>query len=114
MSSKEHDFRGEPDRDGPDRETDASAERKRSAAEKAARKAAFANYLRYSHVGIAFIAGILIFTFGGVWLDRRAGTSPLFLLLGLAIGFAGGLRVIYAEVYGRKRSRRKSDSDRSG
>lgn len=28
-------------------------------------------------------------------LDRAAGTTPLFLLIGLGLGFAGGLYYVY-------------------
>lgn len=28
---------------------------------------------------------------GGYWLDRRIGTSPLFLILGAMLGFAAGM-----------------------
>lgn len=41
--------------------------------------------------GIQFGAVLVLFTLGGVWADRHFGTLPLFLLLGLALGFGGGL-----------------------
>jgi ATP synthase protein I len=31
----------------------------------------------------------------GFFLDRVAGTLPLFLLIGLALGFAGGMYYVY-------------------
>lgn len=31
----------------------------------------------------------------GFFLDRLAGTLPLFLLIGLALGFAGGMFYVY-------------------
>jgi ATP synthase protein I len=31
----------------------------------------------------------------GYFLDRLAGTLPLFLLIGLALGFAGGMFYVY-------------------
>ena len=38
-------------------------------------------------IAIAIVIGVLI----GNWLDGRAGTHPLFLLLGLVLGLAIGL-----------------------
>jgi F0F1-type ATP synthase assembly protein I len=35
-------------------------------------------------VGVAIVAGVL----GGIWLDNRAGTRPLFVIIGLILGFA--------------------------
>lgn len=63
-------------------------------------KRALAKYLRYSSAGIQFAMAVGLFTWGGVWLDGRLGTGALFTLLGLALGFGGGLRALYIEVYG--------------
>lgn len=38
-------------------------------------------------IGIAILLGVLV----GNWLDGRAGTHPLFLLIGLVLGLALGL-----------------------
>jgi ATP synthase protein I len=35
-------------------------------------------------VGIAMVAGVL----GGMWLDDRLGTQPLFVIIGLFLGLA--------------------------
>ncbi len=58
-----------------------------------------AKYLRYSYVGIQFFLSVGLFTAGGIWLDRRLGTVVLFTLVGLALGFAGGLYTLYREVF---------------
>ncbi len=45
-------------------------------------------------VGIAIVAGVL----GGIWLDNKVGTRPLFVIIGLILGFAtavyGAVRMI--------------------
>ena len=41
---------------------------------------------------LILVAGLLVGTLLGVMLDRWLGTAPLFLLLGIGIGFAAGLR----------------------
>mgnify|MGYP003577365222 CR=1 FL=1 len=36
---------------------------------------------QFAGIGIQFAVSIVIFAFAGVWLDRRLGTSPIFVLL---------------------------------
>ena len=45
-----------------------------------------------SQFGFLCIAGLL----GGIWLDRKIGTMPLFALFGLGLGLFGGIRVLLA------------------
>ena len=53
------------------------------------------NYARFFHVGFAFMFIIAAFTAGGYLLDRLVGTLPLFLLLGMLVGFAGALYYLF-------------------
>ncbi len=46
---------------------------------------------RYASAGMEFFIAIILPTGGGVWLDCRTGTLPLWTLVGLAVGFAAGL-----------------------
>lgn len=48
-------------------------------------------YARYAGLGLQFGVTVALLSLGGWALDRRVGTSPLFLLVGVALGFAGGL-----------------------
>lgn len=45
----------------------------------------------FAGVGVQFAATIVIFAFAGIWLDKRLGTSPWFVLVlvlgGAALGF---------------------------
>jgi F0F1-type ATP synthase assembly protein I len=45
----------------------------------------------FAGVGIQFALTIVVFAFAGIWLDRRLGTSPWFVLVmvfgGAALGF---------------------------
>ena len=52
-------------------------------------------YARFFGLGFAFIVIVGILAVGGFFLDRLLGTIPLFLLVGLGIGFAGGLYYVY-------------------
>ena len=37
--------------------------------------------------GFTIVGAFVIFLGGGIWLDRRLGTSPIFLLIGMVIAF---------------------------
>jgi len=43
--------------------------------------------LQYAHLGIEFIGIFLVFLFAGKFADDKFHTSPLFILLGVVIGF---------------------------
>ena len=53
------------------------------------------NYARFFHVGFAFMFIIAVFTVGGYGLDWLAGTLPLFLLLGMLVGFGAALYYLF-------------------
>jgi ATP synthase protein I len=53
------------------------------------------SYARFIGLGFAFILLLGVLTTGGFFVDRLLGTLPLFLLLGLGVGFAGGLYYVY-------------------
>ena len=44
----------------------------------------------FASLGIAMGLVIALLAVGGNWLDNRLGTAPLFVLLGVFGGFAGG------------------------
>jgi len=50
-----------------------------------------ANALRFTGMGWSIAVPIVIGVALGNWLDGRAGTHPLFLLLGILLGLAVGL-----------------------
>ncbi|HVS18652.1 MAG TPA: AtpZ/AtpI family protein [Planctomycetota bacterium] len=56
------------------------------------------DFARYAGLGVQFGAAVVLFTLGGAALDRWAGTSPLFLLVGVALGFTGGLISLIRQV----------------
>ena len=53
------------------------------------------NYARFFHVGFAFMFIIAVFTVGGYLLDWLVGTLPLFLLLGMLVGFGAALYYLF-------------------
>lgn len=48
-------------------------------------------YSKYAGLGIHFAVTMLVFAFGGHWLDGKLGTRPIFLIIGVFAGFTGGL-----------------------
>ena len=52
-------------------------------------------YARFFGLGFAFVAILGVLAVAGFFVDKLLGTLPLFLLLGLGIGFAGGLYYVY-------------------
>ena len=53
------------------------------------------NYARFFHIGFAFMFIIAAFTAGGYLVDWLVGTLPLFMLLGMLVGFVGALYYLY-------------------
>ena len=50
---------------------------------------------RYAGVGLQFAAAIIVSLLLGRWLDRRFGTDPLFLYLGVFLGAGGAFYSMY-------------------
>lgn len=51
-------------------------------------------------LGMQFFVAILLFVYGGNWLDRRLGTAPLCLLGGLFLGGGGSFWMAYRRLVG--------------
>jgi len=49
-------------------------------------------------IGITFAASVLLPLLGGVALDSRLHTAPVFVLTGLAVGLAAGAAGIWLKV----------------
>ena len=52
-------------------------------------------YLRFSSMGIELGVSVMVGLIGGQWLDKRFGTEPWLLLLGLLFGMAAGFRSVF-------------------
>jgi F0F1-type ATP synthase assembly protein I len=64
------------------------------------RKRVERQYLRFAGVGVQYAATILVLTLLGIWLDNRAGTAPLLLLVFLLFGFVGATWSLIQQVLG--------------
>ena len=63
-------------------------------------------------LGIAMGLAITLLAVGGNWLDDRLGTAPLFVLLGVFVGFAGGCYSMYGRLAARRESSAADETDR--
>src|SRR5215208_4468851 len=50
---------------------------------------------QFAGVGLQFALSILVFLFAGQWLDRKLGTAPWLLLVGVFVGGAGSFYSMY-------------------
>jgi F0F1-type ATP synthase assembly protein I len=57
----------------------------------------------FAGVGVQFAAVILVFVFAGVWLDKRLGTSPWFVLICVFVGAAAGFYSMYSKIMAAQR-----------
>jgi F0F1-type ATP synthase assembly protein I len=54
-------------------------------------------------VGVQFALAIVLFLFVGQWLDRRLGTAPVLLILGVFAGAGGGFYSMYRKLTAAQR-----------
>ena len=64
----------------------------------------------FAGLGITMGLAIALFAVAGNWLDGRLGTQPLFVLLGVFLGFGAGFYSMYSRLVLR---RRENDADGS-
>jgi F0F1-type ATP synthase assembly protein I len=70
---------------------------------------AYREFAPYLTLGFQLAAAVIILFFIGDWLDARYHTSPLFSLIGVAIGTVGGLiKFIRSVIQVRKRNSTRS------
>jgi F0F1-type ATP synthase assembly protein I len=52
----------------------------------------------YAGLGLQFAASIIVFLYLGQWLDRKLGTEPWLLLIGVFLGAGGSFYSIYRKL----------------
>ena len=55
-------------------------------------------WLAFLNMGWLIMLYMLVFTGGGLWLDRRLRTAPWLLLLGVFLGFFGSAYTLFRAV----------------
>lgn len=53
---------------------------------------------QFAGIGLQFTASLLLFLFAGQWLDRKLGTAPLFLMLGVFVGAGAAFYSMYRKL----------------
>jgi F0F1-type ATP synthase assembly protein I len=71
----------------------------RPTGEKKGFSAAFREVAPYLDLGWRLAVSMGVGVLGGLWLDRRLHTTPLFLLTGTFLGAVSGIWTIYKTVY---------------
>ncbi len=59
----------------------------------------------YIAASTSLVAAVGIFTWLGIWLDRKLGTSPWLTLLGALLGMTGGFISFFKTVLGTTKRR---------
>lgn len=66
------------------------------------KKLQWARLVRYGNLafsfGITMIAAVFLGLYGGWWVDRRLGTFPAFMLLGVFLGIGVGFYNLWKEL----------------
>lgn len=57
----------------------------------------------FAGIGVQLALAIVLFLFVGQWLDRRLGTAPVFLIIGVFAGAAGGFYSMYRKLMAAQR-----------
>jgi F0F1-type ATP synthase assembly protein I len=67
---------------------------------------------KYAGIGIQFAVSLLLFLFVGQWLDRKLGTSPIFLMIGVFVGAGAAFYSMYRKLMAdqREADARRMDS----
>ena len=58
------------------------------------------SWLRFSGIGIEFVAAIAGFALVGYWVDRHWDTKPWGLVIGAVLGLLGGMYTLIRESLG--------------
>lgn len=66
----------------------------------------------YIDLGIRLAISIVIGVFGGLWLDKKIHTTPLFLLIGFMLGASAGFWSIYKTIYVKDQKNKERDKNR--
>jgi ATP synthase protein I len=61
-------------------------------------------------IGLQFAISIVLFVFAGQWLDRRLGTGPLFLIVGVFVGAGGAFYSMYRKLMAVQRIQRAQEA----
>jgi len=58
---------------------------------------------QFAGVGLQFALSILVFVYAGQWLDRKLGTAPWMLMLGVFLGAGASFYSVYRKLTAAQR-----------
>ena len=64
---------------------------------------------KYAGLGLQFAVSILAFLYAGQWVDRKLGTTPLFLIIGVFVGAGASFFAIYRSLSPKPRQPNERD-----
>ena len=64
----------------------------------------------FAGIGLQFAASILLFVYAGQWLDRRLGTGPWFLIIGVFLGAGGAFYSMYRKLMASQKDEERDKS----
>ena len=56
---------------------------------------AWGYFALFSEIGLVLLVTVLAGVLGGYWVDQQLRTLPIFVLVGLFVGFGVGARAVY-------------------
>ena len=74
----------------------------------------FPGWIRHSGVGLELAGAIAGFALVGYWIDRRYGTDPWALIIGVILGLIGGLYSLVKQSLQAVREARVEDEAAAG
>jgi ATP synthase protein I len=89
-----------------------SPDEKTTLNEKSGIRDVYREYAPFLTLGIQLAAAVVVFLVAGIWVDGKAGTSPLFTLLGLLLGSVGGFIKFFRTVSQLEKKDRSSSNNR--
>lgn len=64
---------------------------------------------KYSALGIEMTIEVGGCTYLGIWLDKKFGTAPILMWVGMVLGFAAAIRAVQRTIRDYKRDTRTSE-----
>lgn len=68
----------------------------------------------FAGVGLQFAVAIVAFVLLGQWVDRKLGTAPAFLMIGVFVGGAGAFYNLYRRIAAAQKADDERRSQRTG
>ena len=68
----------------------------------------------YAGFGLQFVIALLVFLYLGQWVDRKLGTEPVFLMIGVFVGAGGAFYSMYRKLTAAQRREDEARKERTG